>query len=83
MVCAIALALTARQAFAAEVPIPPAPTSWVTDTAGLLSGATRDALNQRLANYNRATGHQVIVWIGTTTGDTPLQEWTIRAFTAW
>lgn len=79
-VCILAFATPIR---AAETPIPPSPTTWVTDTAGLLSAATRDALEQRLSKYNAATGHQVIVWIGTTTGDAPLEEWTIRAFTKW
>jgi len=73
----------AGPSWAAETPIPPAPTTWVTDTAGLLSPATRDALERRLSAYSAATGHQVIVWIGTTTGDAPLEDWTIRAFTKW
>jgi uncharacterized protein len=73
----------ATPGWAAETPIPPAPTTWVTDTAGLLSPATRGALERRLSAYNAATGHQVIVWIGTTTGDAPLEDWTIRAFTKW
>jgi uncharacterized protein len=80
---AASIAVATACARAAEVPIPPSPTTWVTDNAGLLTPATRDALNTRLANYDHATGHQVIVWIGTTTGDTPLEDWTIHAFTAW
>ena len=68
---------------AQEVPIPNSPTTWVTDEAGLLSPGTKDSLESRLAAYNRSTGHQVIVWIGESTGDTPLEEWTIHAFTAW
>jgi uncharacterized protein len=84
-VCAVcaALVVTVSVARAEHVPVPPAPTAWVTDTAGLLDPHTVVDLNQTLAAYNRATGHQVIVWIGTTTGDTPLEEWTINAFTAW
>jgi uncharacterized protein len=80
---ALVLSLLNRPALAAETPIPPSPTRWVTDTAGLLTPATRDSLDQRLEAYERDTGHQVIVWIGTTTGDAPLEDWTIRAFTAW
>jgi uncharacterized protein len=83
LLCASILCVLAAPALAAEVPIPPAPTQWVTDTAGALSTSTRAALNQRLATYAKTTGHQVIVWIGSTTGDTPLEDWTIRAFTAW
>lgn len=68
---------------AAEVPIPPAPTRWVTDTAGFLSPGTVGQLDRSLEDYERATGHQLIVWIGPTTGDTPTEEWTIKAFEKW
>jgi len=77
-----AVALSAR-ALADQVPIPPSPTQWVTDNAGVLSSSTSDSLNQRLANYEKTTGHQVLVWIGPSTGDVPLEDWTIRSFTAW
>lgn len=62
---------------------PPAPTRWVTDGAGVLTPQVRESLNARLRGYERATGHQVIVWIGTTTGDVPLEEWAARTFKAW
>jgi uncharacterized protein len=79
---ALLLAMPAA-ARAAETPIPPSPKMWVTDNAGVLDPATLTALNTKLASYQRSSGHQVIVWIGTTTGDAPLEDWTIRAFTAW
>jgi uncharacterized protein len=78
--CVPALSL---HALAQSVPIPPSPTQWVTDTVGILSPETRDNLNQRLRKYERATGHQILVWIGSSTGDTPLEQWTIAAFTKW
>lgn len=68
---------------AAEVPIPPPPSQWVTDSAGFISPQLRTSLNQRLGNYARATGTQVLVWIGETTGDTPTEDWTVRAFARW
>lgn len=68
---------------AAEVPIPPPPTRWVTDTTGFISPQLRASLDQRLASYARATGAQVLVWIGKTTGDTPTEDWTVRAFARW
>jgi len=73
----------ASPSWSAETPIPPSPTTWVTDTVGLLSPATKDSLERRLSAYNAPTGHQIIVWIGSTTGDAPLEDWTIRAFTKW
>jgi uncharacterized protein len=63
--------------------VPASPTQWVTDTVGVLSASTVDTLNQRLQAYERTTGHQVIVWIGQSTGDVALEDWTIHAFTAW
>ncbi len=73
----------ALPAFAAETPIPPAPTRWVTDPTGFLSQTTRSALDARLERYEKATGRQVIVWIGTTLGDAPLEEWAANAFEQW
>lgn len=78
----LAIAFAAPVA-AAQVPLPASPSAWVTDNAGFLSPSTRDELSTRLAAYQRATGHQVIVWIDKTTGDTPLEDWTIHAFTRW
>lgn len=82
----IALALLVgfvATAAAAETPIPAAPTRWVTDQSHFVSDATRSALDARLERYQQATGHQVIVWIGTTLGDAPLEEWAAKAFAKW
>ncbi len=76
----IGLAFTAG---AAEVPIPPAPTRWATDTAGFLSPGALADLDSRLEAFQRTTGHQVLVYIAPTTGDTPTEDWTVRAFAAW
>ena len=67
----------------AEAPLPLAPQQWVTDGAGFLSPATRQRLDRRLATYQQATGHQVLVWIGDTTAEVPLEDWTVRTFAAW
>jgi len=79
--CVTALLAVACAARADE--IPPAPTRWVTDTTGFISEATRTGLDAELEAYERSTGHQVIVWIGDSTGDVPLEDWTIRAFSKW
>src|SRR5476651_1921969 len=68
---------------AAEQPIPPAPARWATDTAGFLSATTVRALDVRLQAYEATTHHQVLVYVSPTTGDTPLEQWTVRAFEAW
>lgn len=68
---------------AAEQPIAPAPAHWATDTAGFLSATTVRALDARLQAYEATAHHQVLVYVCPTTGDTPLEQWTVRAFEAW
>jgi uncharacterized protein len=63
--------------------LPAPPKRWVNDDAGLLSPATRTALDSRLEAYERTTGHQVVVWIGNTIGNAPLDELATRLFEAW
>jgi uncharacterized protein len=63
--------------------IPPAPTEFVTDHAGFLSPAYASSLTRELEDYERGTGHQLIVWIDKTTGGVPIEDWAVKAFTAW
>ncbi len=79
---ALVVGLTAV-AFAKAPPAPPKPTRWVTDNAGLLAATEREQLDDRLEKYERATGRQVIVWIGTTLDGEPIEDWSVRAFAAW
>ena len=78
-----ALVLAIVSALGAVASIPPAPTRWVEDRAGLMSPAARSALDARLEGYERATGHQVIVWIGKTLDGAALDDWAVRTFEAW
>ena len=69
---------------AAQEKIPPAPDRWATDEAGFLSRPAVQALDARLENYERQTGHQLLVWIGRTLGENAvLEDWAVRAFEAW
>lgn len=70
-------------AAAPDFTIPPAPDHYVTDNAGVLSDQTRTSLESRLRDYEAATGHQIIVWIGQTTGDVPLETWTGETSDHW
>jgi uncharacterized protein len=83
LLAAVAFALTAWGASAAQFKPPPAPRQFVTDTAEMLAPNTERQLEARLQAYERDTGHQVIVWTGRTTGDVPLEEWAVRTFEAW
>ena len=80
-----ALALIALAPLAAaQDRIPPAPDRWATDQAGFLSPQAVGALDARLENYERQSGHQLLVWIGRTLGDNAvLEDWAARAFQAW
>jgi uncharacterized protein len=68
---------------AAGFTIPPTPDHFVTDNAGALSTATRASIENKLRAYEAATGHQVLVWIGQTTGDVPLETWTVETVNKW
>jgi uncharacterized protein len=68
---------------AAETPIAPAPTRWVTDTAGFMSPEAARSLDARLQAYQGSTGHQIIVYIGRTTSGVPIEDWAVHAFEAW
>lgn len=81
-VCAAALLLCADPA-QAKFAAPPAPVRWVQDDAGFLSPSTRASLDAELQAYEQRTGHQVIVYIGSTTGAVPLEDFTVNAFAAW
>ena len=48
-----------------------------------MSAGTREALDHRLEAYQRETGHQVIVWIGTSIGGEALEPWAVKTFEAW
>ncbi|MEO8218236.1 MAG: TPM domain-containing protein [Acidobacteriota bacterium] len=67
----------------ASLPIPPAPTQWVTDSAGILSASDRDALNSRLREFEQRSGTQFIVYILPTLDDEALEDFTIRAAEKW
>ncbi|HET8715039.1 MAG TPA: TPM domain-containing protein, partial [Holophagaceae bacterium] len=70
-------------ALAAQAPVPPAPDQFVTDRAGFLQEATREALSRRLEAVQRETGHQVIVYIQPSTGGEPVEDFAVRTFKAW
>jgi uncharacterized protein len=78
----VALALLGAVALA-QTPVPASPARWATDTAGFLSPSALQAVDRQLEDFERTSGNQVLVWIGTTTGGVPLEDWTIKAFERW
>jgi uncharacterized protein len=80
---AVAVLAGPATASAQDFKVPPTPDHRVTDNAGVLSGDTRTAVEDELRAYESATGHQVVVWIGQTTGDVPLETWTGETAHQW
>ena len=79
----IAVVLGARPSGATAPVTPPAPARFVTDGAQFLSPGVADQLDRRLSDYQRGTGHQVLLWIGHTTNGEPIETWAVRTFAAW
>jgi len=65
------------------VPVPQTPRAYVTDNVHALTPQASDEITRELTAYEKTTGHRVIVWIGDTTGDTPLDDWTVHAAEQW
>lgn len=75
--------MIASLVLAAALTAPPRPTEYVTDNAGALSSTTVQNLDNELKSYEDTTGHRVIVWIDQTTGDVPLEDFTVNAAHTW
>lgn len=75
--------MIAALVLAAAVAIPPVPAYYVTDNAHVLSASAADSIRSELQSYHDTTGNRVIVYIDRTTGDTPLEDWTIHAAEKW
>jgi uncharacterized protein len=82
--CAILLAALAVAARAGSVPVPPRPAHYVTDGAGVLEPARAAALDRKLADFERATSNQVLVWIAPRVPEgTTMEELGAEAIRAW
>ena len=68
---------------AAAMAAPPAPTTFVTDNAHALSADTVKVLEAELRDFQAKTGDQVLLYIDQTTGNEPLETWTVNAAQAW
>lgn len=78
----LAGALLARVSHAAPE-LPPTPRSRVTDTVGVLTVPARVSLERRLEEYQQRSGHQIVVWIGSSLEGMPIEEFAVRTFEQW
>lgn len=70
-------------AYAAET-IPPAPTRYFNDYAGVVSAATAAQLNQELDQFERDTSNQIVVAIYPhLPSDSPIDDYSVRVYQAW
>lgn len=75
----IATALLALAGFT----IPPLPKDYITDPPGMLSVEKINQLGDELHKFEVDTGDYVIVWIGKSTGNVPVEKWTAQVTSAW
>lgn len=76
------LALFAGSAFAATVPVPPL-TARVTDQTGTLDTAQTQALEAKLAAFEKSKGSQIAVLIVPTIGDETTEQYALRVVDTW
>ncbi|HEX6097845.1 MAG TPA: TPM domain-containing protein [Thermoanaerobaculia bacterium] len=78
----LALLLAAATSVAA-LEVPPPPTQWVTDRAGLLGGTEADLLNAKLRDFEQASGAQFIVYTFPSLEGESVEDFTIRCVERW
>jgi uncharacterized protein len=81
---AILLLLVPAAAFGSGPAVPPAPTRFVTDKAGVLSPGTAASLEQRLETFEKETSNQFLVYTERVVPEgTTLEEYTVACSQAW
>ena len=74
--------------FAAALPalaldVPPPPTQWVTDKAGVVPPTEADLLNAKLRQFEQDSGAQFIIYVFPSLENESLEDFTIRAVERW
>jgi uncharacterized protein len=74
--------------FAAALPalaldVPPAPSQWFTDKAGVVPPTEADLLNAKLRQFEQDSGAQFIIYIFPSLENEALEDFTIRAVERW
>lgn len=63
--------------------VPPVPKHWVTDDAQLIDPAAQRRLDRRLESLEHATGYELLIWTGKSTGGEPIETFAERTFAQW
>ena len=74
--------------FAAALPalaldVPPSPTQWFTDTAGIVPSTDADLLNAKLKQFEQDSGAQFIIYIFRSLEGEAMEDFTIRCVERW
>jgi uncharacterized protein len=77
-ICALLISFSAG-----ALDVPPPPTQWVTDRAGILGGTEADLLNKKLSDFEQETGAQFIIYTFPSLENESLEDFTIRAVERW
>ena len=80
---ALAVLLLFVAATAPALDVPPPPTRWFTDAAGLVSAAEAAALDQKLAAFEQQSGAQFIIYTFPSLENEAIEDFTIRAVERW
>ncbi len=67
----------------AALEVPPAPTRWVTDRAGILGGTEADLLNRKLQDFEQSSGAQFIIYTFPSLEGESVEDFTIRSVERW
>jgi uncharacterized protein len=84
LLASVCCLIWSRNAGADGSPVPPKPDRYVTDLAGVFPPGRAEALNERLAAFERETSAQVLVYVASKVPDgTTLEELGAAAIRAW
>jgi uncharacterized protein len=71
-------------ALLSAIAVPPKPAKYVTDNAGVLNAARASALNEKLAQFERDTSNQILVYVDRSLpADTTIEQFANDAFHQW
>jgi uncharacterized protein len=67
----------------AALDVPPPPTQWFTDRAGIVAPTEGDLLNRKLEQFEQSSGAQFIIYTFPSLEDESLEDFTIRCVEQW
>jgi len=80
---AAAAFLFAIASSALALDVPPQPTNWFTDAAGVVNGSDTVSLNEKLDSFEKQSGVRFMIYVFPTLGDEEAAAYTIRCAEQW